>query len=514
MGISSSWSNQKLAYQLIVARLSTDSYFENLEYQNSIKELVKKGIGGFCIFDGNTETVLRMTEQLQALAEIPLIFSADFEHGLPMRLTEGTSFPHAMAIGKSNNKENSLKIGEAIAKECKSIGVQWNLAPVCDINSNPENPIINIRSFGENSEIVSDNISQFIIGTQKHKVVACAKHFPGHGDTSSDSHLSLPIIDKSINELHNNELIPFIKSIENGVWSIMIGHLHIKALDRDVIPASLSINVINFLKNDLKYKGLILTDALDMKSVTNFVNPSEAALMALKAGNDVALVPVDSELSAQKIIKELENDNHLRTQLEQSAEKVYNLKRKCGLIPQFATISPSTQIFNEHLKIALKIAFKAITVDGDLSLIPLNDNVNFASFAILQKDTDLQSANRFFTMLAQAKENDCDFGFIDNDISEEDINEFAEGIKDSEIIIFPIFIKSHSYHGSVGLNENLKKAITILSKGKKSIIILFGSPYINKELEYDLLISTYSDSFASLAAAVIYLSGRDESLNY
>lgn len=514
MGISSGWSNEKLAYQLIIARLSTESYFEDENYKNDIINLVRNGIGGFCIFDGNTENVQQMTEQLQAIAQIPLIFSADFEYGLPMRLSEGTSFPHSMAIGKSNNPENSFKIGESIAKECKSIGVQWNLAPVCDINSNPDNPIINIRSYGEDSNSVSDNAIQFILGTQKQKIVACAKHFPGHGDTSSDSHLSLPIIDKSLQELYNNELIPFIKAVENGVWSIMIAHLHIKAMDSEVIPASLSKNVVNFLKNDLNYGGIILTDALDMRSVTNFVDASKAALIALKAGNDLALVPVDANNSAKEIIDELAKNNDLRLQLEQSAEKLYNLKRKCGLIPQFANLTPNTQIFNEHLKIALKIAYQAIEIEGDKGLLPVKENVNFASFAILQKDTDLQSANRFFTMLAQALENDCDFGFIDRDITDEDINGFVEGTKDAELIIFPIFIKSHSYHGSVGINENLKNAIKKLSQNKKSIIILFGSPYIKKELEYDLLISTFSDSFASLAASVIYISGRVENLNY
>ncbi len=514
MGISSSWSNQKLAYQLIVARLSTDSYFEDLEYQNSIKELVKNGIGGFCIFDGNTETVPRMTEQLQAIAQIPLIFSADFENGLSMRLTEGTAFPHAMAVGKSNNPDNSFKIGAAIAKESLSIGVHWNLAPVCDINSNPDNPIINIRSFGEDSETVSNNIAQFIIGTQKGKVVACAKHFPGHGDTSSDSHLLLPTIDKSIDELYANELKPFIKAIENNVWSIMIGHLHIKQLDNEPIPASLSSNVIDFLKNELNYSGLVLTDALDMNSITNFVDSAEASYFALKAGNDIALVPVDAELSAQFIIKMLEEDSNFRLQLEKSAEKFYNLKRKCGLIPQFGILDKTTQIFNEHLKLALRVGYDAINVEGYQNIIPINEEISFASFAILQKDTDLQSANRFFTMLSQALENDCDFGFIDKDITEEHVDGLVAGIETAELVIFPIFIKSHSYHGSVGINENLKNAINRLSKNKKRIIILFGSPYLKKELEYDLLISTYSDSFASLAAAVIYLSGRVEALNY
>lgn len=514
MGISSRWSNSKLAYQLVIARISTDSYFEDEEYQQYIKKLVNNGIGGFCIFDGNTDTVQKMTEQLQAIAEIPLIFCADFENGLSMRLTEGTAFPHAMAIGHSNNIENTFKISSAIAKECLSIGVKWNLAPVCDINSNPDNPIINIRAFGENSQIVSDNIIQYINGLQQNKVVATAKHFPGHGDTSLDSHSTLPIIEKELGELYNNELKPFIKAIENNVWTIMVGHLYIKSIDKESIPASLSSNVINFLKKELNYNGIVLTDALDMKSITDYIDANKATYYALKAGNDLALIPLDVIPSVEYLTQQLENDSKLRLQLEQSAEKFYNLKRRSGLIPQYALLNMNTQIFNEHLKLALRVAFDSIQLDGDRNIIPIKENINFASFAILQRDTDLQAANRFFTMLAQALENDCDFGFIDKDISEEDIQGLIEGTKEAELTIFPIFIKSHSYLGSVGLDENIKNAIIKLSNNKKRIIILFGSPYIKSEIEYDLLISTYSDSFASLAAAVIYLSGRDESLNY
>ncbi|HRP01093.1 MAG TPA: glycoside hydrolase family 3 N-terminal domain-containing protein [Candidatus Kapabacteria bacterium] len=514
MGISSTWSKQKLVYQLIIARLSVDNYFEDTQYRANIIDLVKNGIGGFCIFDGNTDNVPKLVEQLQAIATIPLIFAADFENGLPMRLTEGTAFPHAMAIGKSNDYENSYKIASAIAKECQSIGINWNFAPVCDINSNPNNPIINIRAFGEDSDVVSHNAVRYIKGSQENNIIACAKHFPGHGDTATDSHISLPIIESSLDSLLSNELKPFISAIENDVWSMMIAHIYVKAFDADTIPASLSKNVISYLKDELKYDGLILTDALDMKAITHYIDENQAAYYALLAGNDIALIPTNPELSANFIIQKLENDNNFRYQLEKSADKLYKVKRKCGLIPQYAILDKNTQIFNTHLKLALEIAYKAASVVGDKSLIPIKEKVNFASFAILQKDTDLQAANRFFTMLAQALENDCDFAFINNEISNEDVDEFVSATKDAEYVIFPIFIKSHSYHGSVAIEENLKTSMNKLSKGKKRIIILFGSPYLKNELEYDLLISTYSDSFASLATAVIYLSGRDESLKY
>ncbi len=514
MSIASSWSSTQLASQLIMPRLNTDSFFTDSVYRKSIEDLVLMGIGGFCIFDGNTETALQMTELLQAIAPIPLIFSSDFEYGLPMRLTEGTSFPHAMAIGRTNEPSNAYLIGQAIAKEALSVGVNWNFAPVCDINSNKLNPIINIRSYGETPEIVSRFSAEFIKGTQEKSVAACAKHFPGHGDTETDSHLALPVLKKTIQELSQLELKPFHNAVQNGVWSVMIGHLALPAIDDSHKPASLSSSIINILRQDLNFEGLIVTDALDMKAVIDNYPIDEIAYMALNAGNDIALMPLNPIDSIKFMADKIDSDNNLKRKLENSAERFYNLKRKCGLIPQFAKPHLHNQIFSDHLSKALKIAHKSVVLDGNINLLPIPNDVKIAVYAILQTDHDLQSGNRFFTMLAQAVENDCDFAFIDSSIIDEHIQGFLDGTEEAELIIFAVFIKSVSFIGSVQLEENLRNAITKLSAGKKTIIVLFGNPYLSEALKYDLLISTFSDSFASLAASVIYLSDRNDALNY
>jgi beta-glucosidase-like glycosyl hydrolase len=514
MSFANYWSNQKIIAQLIIPKIYTDRYFEDNEYQNYIKNLVKLGIGGFCVFEGNTENVPIMIEQLQTIAEIPLIFCADFEYGLPMRLDEGTSFPHAMAISKTNDSSNSFKISQAIAKESKSINIYWNLAPVCDINNNPNNPIINIRSFGENSEKVSEFAIQYMKGLETEKVASCVKHFPGHGDTDIDSHINLPFINKSLKELFNNELIPFVNAIKNNVDSIMVGHLIVPSIDKDCLPLTISKNNINFIRNELKYDGIILTDALDMKSMTNKYHQDELAFMSLEAGYDIALMPVNP-LNAIEILQQKVNSNlELRNQLIKSVERFIKLKRKVGLIPQYAKNTNDNQIFNNHLNLALKVAHSAIKIEGCKELLPLNEKLKIASFAILQTDRDMQSANRFFTMLAQAIDNDCDFAFIDDQITDENINSFIENIIDTELVIFPIFLKSVSYLGSISIDVNIKKAISKISFGRKSIIILFGNPYIKNELNADLIITTFSDSFASLAASIIYLTGREEILKF
>jgi beta-glucosidase-like glycosyl hydrolase len=213
-----------------------------------------------------------------------------------MRLTDGTSFPHHYALGKANNYTE--KIANAIAKEMKSIGIHWNLAPVCDINSNPKNPVINIRSFGEDKNIVSKNVVDYINGLHKENIISCAKHFPGHGDTETDSHTAFPVITKSLQELEQNEMIPFVEAIKSGVKSIMLGHLIVKSISE--LPMSLSNEAVKYLRNKLNFNGLILTDALDMQAITDTYG-DDAPLLAFKAGVDIILMPENPMLVIEQI---------------------------------------------------------------------------------------------------------------------------------------------------------------------------------------------------------------------
>lgn len=506
-------NKEKIASQVLFPRLNIDDYLSNDEYKLLIHQLVNRGVGGFCIFGGNWDSVEHTVNYLQALAAIPLLFCADFEYGTAMRMTEGNEFPHSMAIANSGASENAFKIGQAIAKEAKSLGIHWNLAPVVDINSNKLNPVINIRSFGENSDIVCEFSEQFIIGTQSEKVLACAKHFPGHGDTKSDSHLELPTLNKSLLELQNMEIIPFKNSINNDVKSIMIGHLNVPALDSDNIPSSLSENVINYLRNNLKYPGIIITDALEMKSITKFYSSGEAAVKAVNAGNNIVLMPEDNIEAINALINNSANDDFY-SKLKSSYDLIIKAKRWCGVMPQFAKLEQKTKIFIQHQKTALSIAYKALKINGNKELLLINDKINFAGFAYLQKAEDMRAASRFFTMLAQATENDCDFAFFDSKIDESNIEAFNEGTEDAELIIFPVFVRSYAYHGQIDDGKKVNEIIKKIARDKKYIVIIFGSPYVAENIEADLLINTYSDSFPSIAASIVLLTGRENALDY
>lgn len=508
------WKIEKLSAQCIFPRLDIENFLNDINYRQKVIFLVESGIGGFCIFGGNCEQVQKTTDYLQSIADIPLLFAADFENGLPMRLEDGTSFPHAMALGVVNNENLTEEIACAIAKEAKDIGIHWNLAPVCDINSNPQNPIINIRSFGTEPNIVSKHSLAYLKGTQKEKVIASAKHFPGHGDTSIDSHVDIPIIRKSLNELENCELIPFKEAIANGIKTIMVGHLLINEMDEN-LPASLSEKVIKrFLREKLNYKGLILTDALDMKSITNNFKSHDIIINAINAGNDVLLMPENPELAIQILSRAIETNPKIHEQIIQSVNKIYSLKRFCGLIPSYAKNENRLNTWMKHSNLALKAAVQSLiskVADGDL---PIDSLKQYAAFSIIQKDSDIQAASRFFTMLAQATENDCDYGYLDCNITDDEIERIKNNISDAEFLIFAVFTKGRAYHGNVEFSDKMIDIIQKLSSGRRNYVIIFGYPYIKSKLPFDNVIYGFSDSFATLAAAVMKLTGRELPENY
>jgi beta-glucosidase-like glycosyl hydrolase len=420
-----------------------------------------------------------------------------------MRLSEGNEFPHSWAIGETYDKANAFTIGNAIAKESKDLGVDWVFAPVVDVNDNPENPIINIRAFGDNPEKVSDFGVEYIKGMQSEKVLATAKHFPGHGSTSNDSHINLPYVDKTLEQIEKTDLVPFISAISEDVKSIMIGHLAVHALDETNTPASLSKPILDYLLNKLNYNGIIITDALDMGAVSDI---EENALKSISAGCTIALMPKNPMEQIEKIMEFAKNNEEFLNQIQSNYQKIIRAKRWAGLIPHFAKEKQLEQTFLSHQKIALRIAHQALKKEGNFALVPLNEEMQFAGFAIIEKDKDIRSASRFFTMLAQASENDCDFGYLDSNINDAEIEELRNNISESELVIFSIFNKAFTQSQAEKINEIIRK----ISNGKKTISIIFGNPNYFTAVKSDFNIAAFSDTFPSLAAAILVLSGREE----
>lgn len=505
-------SLEEAAAQCVFPRLNIDKYFEDIDYKNSIIHLVSRGVGGFCIFGGNKQIAGKAVFSLQEQSALPLLFCADFEYGLPMRLNDGVSYPQAMALGRTDT-ETVYQTAKKIAAEAKSIGIMWMLAPVCDINSNPDNPIINTRSFGENVELVSDLSSAFIKGTQDEGLMACAKHFPGHGDTETDSHIAMPILNQSLKQLSELELIPFKNAIAADVASVMLGHLGVNAFDSENMPASLSENTINYLRNELKFDGLIVSDALDMKAVSNIYPPSEIAIKAISAGNNIALMPDTPETAIDSLIDFANNNTNLQKKLFASSELILQKKKWLGLFNRRIPAASEVQFDEyENEQFAFHTALRAVEIIDPKSILPIKDHWQIAAFAVLQ-DEDIEPASFFFKLFAQALENDVDFGFLDSNVSDDDIQALKSGIVNADIVVFALFYRAKAYSGKIDIDDKINVIINKLSLGKKSIAVLLGNPYSIKAISTDAYIRTFSASIPSIAASVHKLAGRDTPLS-
>jgi len=284
---------------------------ESQEYKDLLRDVEEKHIGSFAIqTQGSPLGIVRsqvyptavLVNTLQRHAKVPLLVAADFERGTSMRVEEGSSFPHAMAVAATGRLEDAYTMGKVTALEGKAVGVPWIFAPDADVNSNPENPIINTRSFGEDPARVSELVAAFVRGVEENGGLATAKHFPGHGDTNTDSHLDLPTVNSDRAHLDRVELAPFRAAIAAGASTIMTGHLAVPALEPNLdLPATMSPRIsTDLLRGEMGFKGLVVTDALDMGGVTVRYPPGEVAVRSILAGADVLLVPpvLDASLEA------------------------------------------------------------------------------------------------------------------------------------------------------------------------------------------------------------------------
>ena len=302
--------------------------------QQKIEQLLKaKQIGGLIFMQGTAEAQAKLTNKYQKMSNLPLMIGMDAEWGLGMRLTGVKNFPKQMMLGATKDTALMYEMATAIATQCKRLGVHIDFAPVVDVNNNPKNPVINFRSFGEDKELVSRMGIAYMKGLQNLGVMASAKHFPGHGDVSVDSHKDLPVITKSKQQLNELEFYPFKKLINAGIQSVMIAHLSVPALDDTKnLPTTLSKKVVtDVLKTEMGFKGLVFTDALDMKGLTKFYPDGETDLMAFLAGNDVLLFSQNVPLAISKIEWAIKTNKATEAYLEERVKKVLAAKYDLGL---------------------------------------------------------------------------------------------------------------------------------------------------------------------------------------
>lgn len=521
---SSEWVDSRLSSMTLREKIAqmivsySDGYTVNessAEFQRIKNLIVNEKIGGLIFFKGNSVQAGDMINKFQTLSETPLLISADFERGTKMRFDDGSLFPNNMALGATRNPELAYEMGLQIAKECRVIGVHQNYAPVVDVNNNSRNPIINVRSYGEDPELVSSMADKFIKGLQDGNVIATAKHFPGHGDTEIDSHNDLPVLNFSKDRLDNIELVPFKNAIRNDVKSIMIAHLSLPAIDNEsFVPASLSRSIVKgILIDELNYKGLIVTDALNMAGVVKHFSASDVALRCVNAGVDLILMPQGESETISAIENAVNNGSVSESRIDESARKILEAKSWLKLNEnKFAEVDkiPSVVNSSDAIRISQKIADESITlVKNDDGIIPFN-NVSEKRCLIVSLNNGNERANSdYFLSEYGAKNGFKESAYFDLTGEIEIKNDIITNAENFDVIVIPIYAKVKIKTGTVGLpNSQLDLINSLVSMGKKVVVISFGNPYLIQGFPgVTSYVCAYADAETSINAVVSALSG-------
>ncbi len=425
-----------------------------------------------------------LANQLQSKSKLPLLIGADYERGTAMRQEEGTSFPTAMAVAAADNPKDAYTMGRITALEARAVGVQWVYAPVSDVNNNPGNPIINTRSFGEDPAHVAEFVSEFIRGVQDNGALATAKHFPGHGDTATDSHIDLPVIKADRDRMEHVELVPFRAAIAAGVGSIMTGHLSVPAFEPDPnTPATLSSNILTgLLRKQLGFQGLVVTDALDMGGITARYAPGEAAVRAFLAGADALLMPPVPDAAYQALLAAAKSGHISRERLDTSIRRILQAKARLGLDKnRLVDVDALNEQFGKTAwqETAQEISDRGITLLRDKAhLLPL-DGAKPARALLVSlyadpepypgEDLEAQLRARFDSLIALR----ADTRFVR-----------ADSLKlppaDSyDIAILALFVRVSDRKGDIEVPaEQIPLIDQIYKSGKPVVTLGFGSPYL------------------------------------
>jgi beta-N-acetylhexosaminidase len=517
---------------------------DNPEYLQLRDEMVKYHVGSFAMtvhVDGpfllrsEPYEAAELLNRLQHDSELPLLFAADFERGVATRLQGTTNFPHAMAFGADGKMEDAEMFGRITAQESRAIGVHWNFFPDADVNSNPANPIINTRSFGEDPRQVGDLVVAYIKGAHEAGMLTTVKHFPGHGDTATDSHLGVASVNVDRAHLDSIELPPFRQAIAAGVDSVMVAHVTVPALDSDpnhVGTISTAV-VTDLLEKQMGFKGLIVTDALDMAGLTHlFANDiGRAAVEAFKAGNDLLLIPADLGASYEAMLKAAKSGEISRQRLDHSVLKILKIKASLGL-NEVRTVDlgaiASTVGKPENLAFGQKVADSAITLVRDSGkVLPLKskgttkaglpyttrEETNNQVVAVLFSDDMRTESGRAFGREFRARIPDARVIYVDPRSAAGMSEDVLKAVDEAQTVVAAVYVIPTA--GKVGNSVAMADATgTLLQQlldraADKTAVVAMGNPYLASDFpKIENYMCTFSNATVSEVGAIKALFGE------
>lgn len=468
----------ELVSQMIVVRTCGMLYDHQIQYPNwelstaALRELIGEyGVGGVILLGGSAPEISLKTEQMQSWAKVPLLIAADIEEGVGQRFSGATWFPPPMAL-QSVSAKYAEEMGQVTAEEAQAIGINWLLAPIVDVNNNPENPVINVRAFGITVGEVMGATRAFIAGAKQYPVLTTAKHFPGHGDTSVDSHLQTPSIFHNRERFENVEFPPFRNAIAAGVDVVMTAHIFVPELDPQNI-ATLSPQIITgILRNQLAFEGIIITDALMMAGVSKLGTPEAIAVQAVKAGVDMLLMPIDPIATIKAIIKAVESGEISRDRIQDSVARIWQAKQKvCGHPPDLQKLGNP-----KNLAIAKEIATKSISVSSAIPHLSSNNQSAVIKYLNLIIVDDMLGCGDFLDHQSPT-------------ITLPKVHGYKQIIADSNTlenlqcdrfdqVFIQIFSRGNPFRGSTNLHSLTCSLVQkLLSANKFEAIAVYGSPY-------------------------------------
>jgi len=493
-----------------IGQLMMVGFHEQTLTKEVVELIAKEKIGSIILFARNIKSMEQTRELTEAIQEVarksnhpfPMVIATDQENGIVRRLAtdEFTKFPGNMLLGAVDDENVTYQISRATAKELKATGINMNLAPVLDVNNNPQNPVIGVRAFGENCQHVAKHGTSFIKGHQKEQVITSAKHFPGHGNTASDSHLELPWVESSIADLKKVELVPFKSAIAEQVDSIMVNHVYYPTIDQEEIPASISRNVIsNLLRKELGFDGVVLTDCLEMHAVSETVGTPDAAVRALQAGADIVMVSHTLAIQREtinRIEQAVKNGELSIARIDESVQRAWKLKES-----RLTWQMVSDYDKEEHEHLAITTYKKGVTVvnQPEFSIEPpsklhviwmMEDNTTIAE----DVTHDIFSINS----LSLPETLDITEQHVENPLSKEDL-QFL-GTSDADVFLFMT--------NSIGLTEGHRKVMQCLH-GKQVCLVALKSPYLLLDIPKKVMtIATYEPAFSSIEDIFSILLGK------
>lgn len=476
--------------QMVGQMIMIDSYAKDDSnyYKNVLYQIDSNEVGGVCFFKGTQKELVKLNKIYNQHSKIPLLVAIDGEWGMNMRLTDAETFPVAMTLGALPKDKYHLvrDMAEVMAKQCKDMGIHINFAPVVDVNINPNNPVINMRSFGQDKYKVSLLAREYVKGLQDNGIMAVIKHFPGHGDTEIDSHKATPSITHSKDFIDSIDTYPFRYNINKGAWGVMVGHLQVNALSQDSTkPASINKDIIDkYLKKDLKFEGLVFTDAMNMKGLTNLYGDGEAEVLAVLSGVDIILMPENTDKAINAILAAVENGRIPKELIKKKCEKILAWKYDMGLYKKRGEYSiPNSSLQEKTTHLNKLIAENTITVLGNTEeyLNPLKhsktDSISLVLLGNTSFDTLINNLSNTYAIKPI---------YINSKMKNKDIDSLVASLNPSAKIVTAFGgARFSSSKARYGIPDNTMHTLNSIAQKFKdnNVVLMLCNPYVFKMID-------------------------------